>query len=66
MSISVTLTVRDAAKILGVDVEVVRKLIRRGELRASNIGTPAKPLYRIRQAALDKFLDDYEVIGTEG
>ncbi|OBQ46224.1 helix-turn-helix domain-containing protein [Halodesulfovibrio spirochaetisodalis] len=66
MSVSVTLTVKDVSAALGVRVEVVRKLIRKGELRASNIGSAAKPMYRIRQAALEKFLDEREVLGTEG
>ncbi|MCT4626986.1 helix-turn-helix domain-containing protein [Halodesulfovibrio sp.] len=66
MSVTTTLTVKDVAAVLGIQVEVVRRLIRRGELRASNIGTAAKPMYRIRQAALEKFLDEREVLGVEG
>lgn len=66
MSAGVTLKVKDVAAALGIRVEVVRRLIRRGELRASNIGTAAKPMYRIRQSALDNFLDEREVLGVEG
>lgn len=62
----VTLSVEEASKQLGLSKKVVRKLIRKGEIRASNVGTSCKPLYRIRQAALDKFLDDNDVIGMEG
>lgn len=66
MSVSVTLSVKDVAKALGVRVEVVRKLIRKGDLKASNIGSSAKPLYRIRQSALEGFLDERLVTGIEG
>jgi excisionase family DNA binding protein len=66
MSVIVTLTVEQAAQQLGISKEMVRKLIRTRELRASNVGSPSKPMYRVRQTELEKFLDDREVTGIEG
>lgn len=66
MGLIVTLSVEEVSQQLGMGKEFVRKLIRTGELKASNVGTPKKPVYRVRQAALEKFLDEREVIGTEG
>ncbi|MHC4682220.1 MAG: helix-turn-helix domain-containing protein [Planctomycetota bacterium] len=46
-----------AADLLGVTPEQVRKLIRRGDLSATNVGTGMKrPLYRIQKQALEGFL----------
>ena len=66
MSVIVTLSVEEVSQQLGIGKEFVRKLIRRGELKASNVGTDKKPMYRVRQSALEKFLDDNAVMGTEG
>ncbi len=52
------LTPRQAADYLAVTPEQVRNLIRRGRLSATNVGTGTKrPLYRIRQQALEDFLN---------
>lgn len=61
MSKVVTLTVREVATRLGVSTEHVRRLIRSGELRASNIGTTKRIVYRVREGALLRFLDAREV-----
>ncbi|MHC4116886.1 MAG: helix-turn-helix domain-containing protein [Planctomycetota bacterium] len=51
------LTPSQAADFLGVTAEQVRKLIRRGDISAANVGTGSKrPLYRIRKQALEDFL----------
>ena len=51
------LTPSQAADYLAVTPEQVRNLIRRGRLSATNVGTGTKrPLYRIRQQALEDFL----------
>ncbi|MHC4118099.1 MAG: helix-turn-helix domain-containing protein [Planctomycetota bacterium] len=51
------LTPGQAAEFLGVTAEQVRKLIRRGDISAANVGTGSKrPLYRIRKQALEDFL----------
>lgn len=52
------LTPSQAADYLAVTPEQVRNLIRRGRLSATNVGTGTKrPLYRIRQQALEDFLN---------
>ena len=52
------LTPSQAADYLSVTPEQVRRLIRGGDLSATNVGTGAKrPLYRIRQQALEDFLN---------
>lgn len=66
MSVIVTLTVEQVSQQLGISKEMVRKLIRKGELKASNIGSPAKRVYRVRQTALENFLDERQVTGIEG
>ncbi|MFK4765459.1 helix-turn-helix domain-containing protein [Desulfobaculum sp. SPO524] len=60
-----TLTVRQVAERLECRPEYVRGLIRRGELRASNLGTAERPRYRIRAISLEAFLDEREVVGIE-
>ena len=52
------LTPGEAAEYLQVSREQVRKLIRKGQIVASNVGAGSKrPLYRITQQALDDFLN---------
>jgi excisionase family DNA binding protein len=51
------LTAEEVAKHLRVTAEQVRCLIRRGQLKAMNVGTGSKrPLYRITAEALHEFL----------
>jgi excisionase family DNA binding protein len=51
------LTPKEVAKKLKVTEEQVRLLIRKGKIRALNLGTGLKrPLYRISQQTLDSFL----------
>ncbi len=66
MSAKVTLTVAQVAERLGISPKYVRTLIKRGELKASNVGSSHKPLYRIRQQAVETLLDDRTVTGIEG
>jgi excisionase family DNA binding protein len=55
------LTPEDVADEFAISVEQVRRLIRRGELAAVNIGAPRRPTYRVSRASLDKFLRDHAV-----
>lgn len=51
------LTPKEVAQKLKVTEEQVRLLIRKGKIRALNLGTGLKrPLYRISQQTLDSFL----------
>ena len=50
------LSVEEVAKQLAVHPDTVRKWIRTGEIEAISLGGPAG--YRIRQSAVDKFLND--------
>jgi excisionase family DNA binding protein len=53
------LTPEEVSKQLRVTAEQVRNLIRQGRISAVNIGAGKKrPLYRIRQQALDDFMDN--------
>lgn len=53
------LTPEEVSRKLRVTAEQVRNLIRQGRISAVNVGTGKKrPLYRIRQQALDDFLDN--------
>jgi len=53
------LTPEEVSRKLKVTAEQVRNLIRKHRLPAINVGTGKKrPLYRIRQQALDDFLDN--------
>jgi len=53
------LTPEEVSKQLRVTAEQVRNLIRRGRISAVNVGAGKKrPLYRIKQQALDQFLDN--------
>jgi len=60
-----TVTVKEAAERLGVRAEWVRKRIKQKELKASNIGSIARPMYRIRLAVLNAFLESRTVEGIE-
>lgn len=56
MGLPRTYTTDEVAEILRVDRHRVRRMVRRGELVAVNIGTPRKPEYRVTAKALDRFL----------
>lgn len=66
MSSTITLTVSQVAERLGISPKYVRTLIKRGELKASNVGSSGKPLYRVRQQAVEALLDERTVTGIEG
>jgi len=55
------LTVVGVADELVISIEQTRRLIRRGELAAVNIGTSRRPNYRVSRAALDQYLSDHQV-----
>lgn len=59
------LTVAEVAARLKIKPKTVRKLIRSGQLKASNIGSKKGPLYAIREAFLIAFLKEREVVGIE-
>jgi len=55
----ILLTPEEVSRRLRVTSEQVRNLIRQGRISAVNVGAGKKrPLYRIRQQALDDFLDN--------
>lgn len=45
-------SVKDAAKVVGVSADHVRRAVVRGALVASNVGTESRPTYRIARADL--------------
>ena len=51
------LTVPQVAEHLQQPVYTVRKLIRSRALIAVNVGTPARPQYRVEQDALEAFVE---------
>jgi len=53
------LTVKGVAEELDVSTEHVLRLIRRGELSATNVATAGRPNYRVSRAQLDKFLREH-------
>lgn len=53
------LTPEGVADELAITPEHVRRLIRRGQLPAVNIGSPGRPTYRIFRDALDQYLRDH-------
>lgn len=60
-----TLTVTQVATRLECRPEFVRGLIHSRELRAINIGSKSRPRYRVREAVLEAFLSEREVLGVE-
>ena len=59
------LTAEETAERLRITAEQVRSLIRKGQLAAINVGSGLKrPLYRIREKALDDFLERRWQSGT--
>jgi excisionase family DNA binding protein len=50
------LTPTEAGQILRVHRRTVCAWIRSGKLRAANLGTPTRPLYRISRAACDAMI----------
>lgn len=60
------LTVAEVAAALKIKPKTVRKFIRTGQIKASNIGTKKAPRYAIQEAYLQAFLDSREVVGIEG
>lgn len=59
------LTVAEVAARLRIRPKTVRKFIRSGALKASNIGTAKRPRYAIREDFLDAFLEARAVVGIE-
>lgn len=54
------LSLKDAAVYCGLSKNHLRSQIQMGLLPASDIGTPAKPNYRLSRTNLDKFMKDRE------
>lgn len=52
------LTTREVAERLNVNYETVRRWIRSKRLKADNICSLAKPVYRISQESLNQFLNE--------
>ncbi|MFI5729158.1 helix-turn-helix domain-containing protein [Kribbella sp. NPDC051587] len=55
---TVWLLVPEVAERLRLSDEQVRRLIRRGDLAASNVGTSSRPAYRVSTAAADRYMDE--------
>lgn len=51
----VVLTVKDVAEQLQFSEKTIHKYIGVGRLRASNLGTPEKPVWRMSQQAVQEF-----------
>lgn len=49
------LDVVEAAALLRIGTDLIRREIRSGRLAAEDYGTPARPLYRIHRAQLDEW-----------
>ncbi|WP_291329040.1 helix-turn-helix domain-containing protein [Desulfovibrio sp. UCD-KL4C] len=60
-----TLSVKQVAEELETRPEWVRRMIRSGEIKASNISKGKRPIYRIRKAVLDAFIEARTVIGVQ-
>ncbi|MCS7173983.1 MAG: helix-turn-helix domain-containing protein [Armatimonadetes bacterium] len=58
------LTLARAAGRLGVHPDWLRKLVRRGRLRAVDIGTPARPFYLLPEAEVRRY--QREIQGRRG
>lgn len=61
---SALLTTGEAAALLKVAADTVRRLVYSGRLPAVNIGSTARPRLRIRSADVDAFLHGCEVRPT--
>lgn len=53
---NVQLTTDQVAEKLQLNEQSVRSLIRKGQLRASNVGGKSRPAYRIDESAVEEFL----------
>lgn len=62
---SAALTTGQVAERLGCSVNHVRDMIRRGDIRAANIGTKAAPVYRVSRRVFAEFLRECEVTACE-
>ena len=51
------LSVKEAAKAVNLSESHIRRAIARGELPASNVGTAARPTWRIARADLDAWIE---------
>lgn len=60
------MTCREVADEVRCSIEHVRKMIRRGELLAKNIGTEARPRYRVSRTVFRAFMRECEVTGITG
>ena len=60
-----TLSVKQVAEELETRPEWVRRMIRSGEIKASNIGKGTRPVYRIRKTTLDAFIEERTVLGIQ-
>jgi excisionase family DNA binding protein len=54
-------TVKEVAEHLGVSDRTIRNWIVSGLLPATNIGSPARPHYRVAESDLDRFLAERTV-----
>lgn len=60
------MTCAEVADAVGCCVKHVRTMIHRGELLARNIGTTARPRYRISRKVFRTFMRECEVVGISG
>jgi len=51
-------TTREVAKMLKVNHRTITKLIYQGKIRAVNVGSDKKPMWRIYDGELQKFMAD--------
>lgn len=65
MSDEKVLTVKQVAAELETTPNWVRKMIRAGEIKASNVGTEKRPRYRVRRTVLSSFIESRTVVGIE-
>jgi excisionase family DNA binding protein len=50
------LAIKDAAVVTGLSVPHIRRAVRSGDLSAANVGTRARPVWRIARADLDHWM----------
>jgi len=48
---------KQAAKILSLSKDTILKLIKKGDIKASNVGTGKRTVYRIYKSELQSFLE---------